>query len=231
MSVSERCRTLRSRIAERSKLLRSHQDAETIRARVQDFAQLRLALQLRIQQRAILAQHSVASDKVRNPEQLVEMLEDSARQLSQDYDEASRQLGKLKRALGTFSSHLTSVVTKAVEDLKGGIPASDEIFLKQVELIPTFVAQIAQIRAERDAILNGNDPLSSPDALKHFLQHLGSLKAASDALDPNEFPKDVFKFFKGARHGGARLDDFTPAVREWLAEQNLLKHVRVSIVS
>jgi hypothetical protein len=200
MSVSERCRTLRSRIAERSKLLRSHQDAETIRARVQDFAQLRLALQLRIQQRAILAQHSVASDKVRNPEQLVEMLEDSARQLSQDYDEASRQLGKLKRALGTFSSHLTSVVTKAVE-------------------------------AERDAILNGNDPLSSPDALKHFLQHLGSLKAASDALDPNEFPKDVLKFFKGARHGGARLDDFTPAVREWLAEQNLLKHVRVSIVS
>ncbi|HJQ12903.1 MAG TPA: hypothetical protein VJ840_17870 [Gemmatimonadaceae bacterium] len=140
-------------------------------------------------------------------------------------------MGKLKRSLGTVSNQLTSVVTKAVQDLKGGIPASDEIFLKQVELIPTYAAKVAQIRAERDEILNGNEPLSSADALQHFLQHLGTLKAASDALDPNEFPEDVLTFFKGARRGGARLDDFTPPVREWLAEQNLLKHVRVTIVN
>lgn len=222
---------LRSRISERNNLLRSHKDAEGIRARVHEFAELRSVLALRIEQRAILAQHSVVSDKVRDPDQLVETLEDSARQLSQNYDEASRQLRKLKRALGTASNHLTSVVTKALQDLKGGIPASDEVFLKQVELIPTYAAKIAQIRADRDAILSGNDPLSSADALKHFLQHLGTLKAASDALDPKEFPKDVLKFFKAARHGGARLDDFTPTVRDWLAAQNLLKHVRVTIVS
>jgi hypothetical protein len=231
MSISERCHALRSRIAERNSLLRAHQDAESIRARTEDFAQLRSALQLRIHQCAILTEHQVPRDSVRDPVQIIDTLKELSHQVCENYDEASRQLGRLKRTLGTLSNHLSSVVTKAVQDLKGGIPASDEVFLKQVELIPTYAPKVAQIRAERDAILDGNDPMASSDALKYFLLHLGSLKAASDTLNPDEFPADVLKFFKAVRHADARLDDLTPGVHDWLVQQNLLKHVRVTIVS
>jgi hypothetical protein len=231
MSVSERCHALRSRIAERNSLLRANQDAEAIRARIQEFAQLRTTLELRVQQRAILTEHQIPGDKVRDPAQAIDMVKEVSRQVSENYDEASRQLGKLKRALGTLANDLTSVVTKAVQGLKGGIPASDEVFLKQVALIPTYEPKVAQIRAVRDAILNGNDPMGSSEALKHFLLNLGSLKAASDTLNPDEFPADVLKFFKAVRHAGARLEDLTPVVHDWLAQQNLLKHVRVTIVS
>lgn len=231
MSISQRCRDLRSRIAERNRLLRAHQDAENVRARKDDLAQVRMGLQLRIEQRAILAQYSIPCGTLRDSDRIVATLEQVARDLSENYEEAIRQLGKLKRSLGTVSNHFTSVVTKAIQDVMGDIPAEDEIFLKQVELIPTYAAKVAEIRAERDAILDGSDPVSSAEGLKHFLKHLGTLRAASDALNPDEFPPDVLKFFRSTRHGGARLDDFSPSVREWLTQKNLLKHVRVTIVS
>jgi DNA repair exonuclease SbcCD ATPase subunit len=231
MNISERCRELRARITERERLLKANKEAESIRARVDEFVTLRADIQRRLEQRMRLIEHRIPYEPVRNPSPTIELLHEVSRQVSEDYDEAGRAIGKLKRALGVLRDQLTALVAKAIADLKGGIPASDEVFLKQIEEIPSYNRRVTQIRDERDAILSGNDPMTSPEALQHFLEHLGSLKAATDTLNPNEFSDAVLKFFKAVRRGGARLDDLTPEVRGWLEQKSLLKQVRITLAS
>ena len=87
------------------------------------------------------------------------------------------------------------------------------------------------IRQQRDALLNGNDPRLSAEALEQFLDHREALRKLADDLTPDEFPNEVLEFFKAGRHGGgAPLEKLTPSVRQWLSDRDLLKYVRVRVV-
>ncbi len=73
------------------------------------------------------------------------------------------------------------------------------------------------------------DKSMTADNLEQFLESRNALRALADQLNPDEFPKEVLEFFKAERQGGAPLDKFTSPVREWLAEKDQLKNVRVVI--
>jgi hypothetical protein len=71
----------------------------------------------------------------------------------------------------------------------------------------------------------------SADALKEFLNRREALKKLADDLKPDEFPEDVLAFFRAGRHGGAPLDKLTVPVKQWLADRDLLKNVRVIVIA
>ena len=60
---------------------------------------------------------------------------------------------------------------------------------------------------------------------EHCLVHVNGLpnKAQGGA--------EVLEFFRAGRQGGAPLEKLTASVRQWLADRDLLKSVRVTVVA
>jgi hypothetical protein len=231
MTLQDRCKQIRSKIGARNELRRSHKEAEALRERVGELQAARRAVSDAVRQLAVLTAKGVGVPKLPSPATTITLLLEVQRSITETPHERGKDFGNLKRSIDKVGRQLREKVEKAIESVKRDLPAVEEAFLKQVEVVPGYEARVASVRQQRDALLKGNDPNVSAEALEEFLDRREALRRLADELKPDEFPKDVLDFFRAARHSGAPLEKLTDTVRAWLSERDLLKNVRVTVVA
>lgn len=231
MTALERCKNLRERIERHDGLRRAHKDAEAFRDRASDLRVLREQLASALGKVKVLSVKGVAIAKIPDPASAIASLEEYRQRLSDGTSEGGKDFGRLKRSIEKACKDVTASVQKALDQVKRDLPTIEEAFLKQVELIPAYASQVNTIRRQRDTLMNGVEPgAMSANELERFFDRRNELRKLADGLDPDEFPKEVLDFFKSARHGGAPLEKLTDTVRQWLANRDQLKNIRVTIV-
>jgi hypothetical protein len=231
MKLLERCTNVRTQILKRNELRRAHKDAEAFRERAVELRLAREAVVGAFARVLVLRAKGVPLVGLPLPAIAIGVLAECQAQLAANPNESGRDYGRLKRSLVKLGKDLLAVTEKAIESVRRDLPTVEEAFLRQVEVIPGYATQVASIRQQRDALLSGNDPRTSAEALEQFLDRREALRKLADDLKPNEFPGEVLEFFKAGRHGGAPLEKFTPAVRQWLSDRGLLQNVRVTVVT
>lgn len=234
MTVLERCKNLRELITQRDVLRRADKEAEVFRARADELRPTRAQLSGDLERLEVLQRKGVAIIKPPLPTNALRALKDYESSLEANPNESGRDFGRLKRSLEKVAEELRAAANKALEVVTGDLPAIEENFLKQVELIPSRKEQVARIRQKRDALFKGRTvDLRSKTAqdLEEFLDKRDELRALADELDPEEFPREVLEFFKAVRQGGAPLEKLTNSVREWLAARGQLKDLRITLGS
>lgn len=231
MTLLDRCANIRLRILKQHDLRRAHKDAEALRERAGELQTLREGVAAALARIVVLKRKSVPVAKLPSPATAKTVLTEVQTKLSESPLESGKDYGRLKRSLDKLDKDLLGVAAKALESIRRDLPAVEEAFLRQVELIPSYANQVARIRQQRDELLNGRDPGASAEALGQFLDRREALRRLADDLKPDEFPNEVLEFFKAGRHGGAPLGKLTETVRQWLAERDLLKNVRVTVVA
>lgn len=231
MTLVERCINIRSQILIRNDLRRAHKDAEAFRERANELKSVREAVAAALARVIVLKAKGLIVVTLPSPNTAMTVLNECQSKLSENPVESGKDYGRLKRSIDKFAKDLLGVSEKAIESVRRDLPTVEEAFLKQVELIPGYANQVASIRQQRNALLNGNDPRVSAEALEQFLDHREALRRLADDLKPDEFPSEVLEFFKAGRQGGgAPLEKLTASVRQWLSDRDLLKHVRVQVV-
>jgi hypothetical protein len=230
MTLLDRCTNIRAQIARRAELRRADKEAEAFRLRTTELQEVREGLAHSIEKLVVLKEYGLPIAGLPTASTAIAVLDECRAKLAENAVESGRDYGKLKRAIEKVGRDLGSVVEKTIERIKKDIPAIEETFLRQVEMIPGYATRVANIRQQRDALLSG-DPGASAHSLKQFLDRRDALKTLSDDLQPQEFPPEVLEFFRAGRHGGAPLDKLTDAVRQWLADRDLIKNVRVTVLA
>jgi hypothetical protein len=230
MTLLQRCQNLRSQIEIRNELKRAHKDAEALRERTDELRSTKAEIVGQLEKLAVLRRKGANATRPPSPKAAIGLVREFIPALETKPTEIGKSYGQLKRALETFRKGVQSAAEKSIDTINKDLPSIDESFLKQVEMIPAYVKQVASIRDQRDRLLKGIDIRLMPAAdLEQFLDRRDSLRALADQLLPVEFPKEVLEFFKAARHEGAPLDKFTETVRDWLEKRNQLKNVRVFV--
>lgn len=141
-----------------------------------------------------------------------------------------REFATFRRRFEDCTSAVEGAVGKAINQIEKGSPTVDETFLKQVETVPSYDALVRDIRTKRDEFKTATLRDASTGTIHVFFERRAALRAAVDALAPNEFPPAVIEFFKAARRvTGAPLQFLTDDVRTWLAQRDLLKKLRVTV--
>lgn len=231
MTLLDRCTSIRSQIIKRNDLRRAHKDAEALRERAGELQILREDVGTALARLIVLKEKGVPVVKLPSPASARTVLAECQAKLAENPTESGKDYGRLKRSIDKLAKDLLGVAEKAIESVRRDLPSVEEAFLKQVELIPDYTNQVACIRQQRDALLNGSDPRASAEALRQFLDRREALRKLADNLRPDEFPREVLEFFRAGRHGGAPLDRLTDTVRQWLADRDLIKYVRVTVVA
>lgn len=231
MNLLERSTNIRAQIVRRNELRRAHRDAEAFRERAGELRAGREAVVAELARVLVLKAKGVPVPKLPSPATTKTVLEECRAKLSENPAESGKDYGRLKRSIDKLAKDLRAVTEKAIELVRRDLPSVEEAFLKQVEVIPGYEIQVASIRQQRDALLNGTDPRTSAEALEQFLDRREALRRLADDLKPDEFPSEVLDFFKAGRHGGAPLEKLTATVRQWLADRDLLRSVRVTVVA
>lgn len=232
MTLLERCRTLRGAVDRRNEMKRAHKDSEVFRERLAELQTTKTALSETLARLAILREKGVAVVPLPSAAVALKATAEYRERLVGDATESGRDSGRFKRSIDKIVRDVKECDTKSTASVIRDVPSIEEVFLKQVELIPTYTTQVQKIRQVRDGLLQGIDPQSmSAESLARFLDRRAELRALADQLNPGEFPKEVLDFFRAARSGGASLDKFTVAVQAWLAARDQLKNVRVSVVA
>jgi len=226
----ERCQRLRDQITKHNALRRAHQDAEAFRERAAELRRIRESLSGALEKADVLRTKGVAVGGLQDPAGVVSALRDYEKTLAEG-SENGRHFVRLKRTMEKLSAQAIAESEEALESVKRDLPSIEESFLKQVENIPTCVEQVMRIRREREGLFNGVALHSmSPEELGRFLDRRDALRRLADELRPAEFPKEVIDFFKAARRGGgAPLEKLTETVRQWLAERDQLKNIRITV--
>jgi Asp-tRNA(Asn)/Glu-tRNA(Gln) amidotransferase C subunit len=179
----------------------------------------------------VLRDKGVAVVKPPIPSTARENLSEFSNRLATDTPDTGKEFGRLKRAVDKVAKEVTNAKSKALESVSRDLPAIEESFLRQVEQIPGYVEQVANIRQRRDALLRNLDLQSmNAQSLADFLDKRDQLRDLADHLKPDEFPKEVLEFFRATRQGGATLEKFTSVVSEWLEQRGQLKNVRVTMI-
>ena len=141
-----------------------------------------------------------------------------------------REFTTFRKRFEECTSAMEEAVRKAIGEIEQGSPTVDETFLKQVENVPSCVALVRNIRIKRDEFKTVSLRDASASTFQVFLDRRVALRAAVDALAPDDFPPAVIEFFKATRRSaGAPLQLLTDDVRAWLMQRDLLKNVRVTI--
>lgn len=233
MTLLDRCQTLRERIEKHESLRRAHKEAEGFRDRASALEEVRQTLAGGMGRVRVLRLKGVAIAKMPDPSTALAALQEYQQSLVDGSTEGGKDYGRLKRSVDKVGKDVVAAVEKALEAVKRDLPTIEEAFLKQVALIPAYSSQVDRIRAERDALLARSEPAKmTPDELATFLDRRDQLRRLADALNPEEFPKEVLDFFKAARQqGGAPFEKLTETVRLWLEERDQLKNVRVTVVA
>ena len=231
MTLLDRCSDIRAQILKRNELRRAHKDAESFRERAAEVQIAREAVAAAVARVLVLRVKGVSVTKLPSAATAIAVLTECQSKLAENPGESGKDYGRLKKAVDKLGKDLLGVAERVIESVRRDLPTVEEAFLKQVEVIPGYAAQVASIRQQRDAILSGNDPTTSAEALEQFLDRREALRRLADDLKPDEFPSEVLEFFKAGRQGGgAPLEKLTTNVREWLSDRDLLKHVRVQVV-
>ena len=231
MTVLNRCANIGLQIQQRNELRRAHREAEAFRKRTSELKAGREVVDDAIARVVVLRTKDVVVGKPPSPDAVMRVLAECQAKLAENPVESGRDCGRLKRSVDKFGKDLLGIAEKALKSVQQDLPTVEEVFLKQVEVIPGYANRVGRIRQQRDALRNGNDPRLSTETLEQFLDHREALRRLADDLTPDEFPKEVLEFFKAGRHGGgAPLERLTPSVRQWLSDRDLLKYVRVQVV-
>lgn len=229
MSLPERCRDVGVEIERRNKLRRDEKEADTFRQRLQDLRSIRVEVGLQLEKVKTLRSKGVSVAKTGSQSIALAVLNEWEKDFIADPAETIKDYSRLKRSVEKVRKDVTQAVEAALDAVDRDLPTIDESFLRQVEVIPSYTAQVARIRERRD-VLKGKDLQSmSANELEQFLGRRDDLRKLADQLNPKEFPKDVLDFFKATRRGGASLDQFTASVQKWLADRNQLKNVRIIV--
>jgi len=231
MKLVDRCALMRSQIHQRNNIRRAQKEAQSFTERAGELRAARETVGNALQRLVVLKAKGINVGKLPSPSTAMTILLECELMLSDNPTDSGKDYGRLKRSIEKLGKDLTEVATRATESLRRDLPSVDEAFLRQVEVIPGYATRVANVRQQRDGILNGNDPNGSAEALGQFLDRRQALRKLADDLSPDEFPKEVLEFFKAGRHGGAPLDKLTNTVREWLSERDLLKNIRVTVVT
>ncbi len=231
MTVLDRCANIGSQIQQRNDLRRAHMDAEVFRELAGELKSIRDVVEDAIERVVVFRTKDVAVAKPPSPDAVMRVLAECQAKLAVKPVESGRDYGRLKRSVDKFGKDLLGIAEKALKSVRQDLPTVEEVFLKQVEVIPGYADRVSRIRQQRDALLNGNDPCFSAESLEQFLDHREALRRLADDLKPDEFPKEVLEFFKaGRRGGGAPIERLTPSVRQWLSDRDLFKYLRVQVV-
>jgi hypothetical protein len=231
MTLIDRCSNIRSQILKRNDLRRAHKDAEAFSERAAEVQVARETVAAAVARVLVLRAKGVSVTKLPSAATAIAVLAECQSKLAENAGESGKDYGRLKKAIDKLGKDLLGVAERVIESVRRDLPTVEEAFLKQVEVIPGYATQVASIRQQRDAILSGNDPTASAEALEQFLDRREALRRLADDLKPDEFPSEVLEFFKAGRQGGgAPLEKLTTNVRQWLSDRDLLKHVRVQVV-
>lgn len=232
MTVLDRCTIVRSQIQARNALKLAYKNAETFRERATELKDLREAVDAALSRLEVLKARDLLPRVVPSPAKAATVIAKCQQGLAANPNEIGSDYGLLKRALGSLTKEVLSVVDKALESVQRDLPSIDEAFLKQVELVPGYQDRVLGIRQQRQAFLQGTDPRRSAEALAQFLDRRTELRALADGLKPSEFPTEVLDFFRASRQGqGAPLEKLTDGVKRWLDDRGLLKNVRVTVIA
>jgi phage-related minor tail protein len=229
MTLQERCRDVGIEIEHRNKLRRDEKEADAFRQRLQDLRSIREDVTLQLEKVKTLRSKDVSVVETGSQSAALAVLKEWEKNFIADPTETIKDYSRLKRSFDKVRKDVTQAVQTALDGVDRDLPTIDESFLRQVEAIPSYAAQVTRIRERRD-VLKGKDVHSmTANELEQFLGRRDDLRKLADLLNPKEFPKDVLDFFKAARRGGASLDQFTASVQKWLADRSQLKNVRIIV--
>ncbi len=233
MNLITRCSQLREQIKDHGRLLAADKQAEAFRERASELKIIRELITFDVERAKVLKGKGTSLRKAADPSNALSALAAYNEALDTPEIDSGRQFGLAKRTLGTVQRHLASEVSNMLDKIATELPATDEVFLNLVEKIPGYEDQVARIRlAVRD--LQGGERLASMSAtqLEAFLNRRDTLRALADNLQPSQFPPEVLDFFRATRQiNGAPLAKLNDSVRAWLAERDLLKFLRLTVVS
>src|SRR5262245_25310578 len=230
MALLDRCKALRQQIETHDDLRRAHKEAEAFRDRATTLEEIHQALAAAMGRIGVLRSKGIPSVRLPDPTGAVAALGEYKQALADDTTDGSA-FSRFRRSVEKVTREVGTAVEKVLDSLKRDLPSIEEAFLKQVELIPAYSAQVARIRRERDVLFAGIEPAGmSPEELATFLDRRDDLRKLADQLTPSEFPKEVLDFFRAARlQDGAPFEKLTETVRRWLQERDQLKNVRVRV--
>lgn len=231
MTLLEHCRTVRSQIESRNALQLAHKKAEAFRNRAEELKEARDQMATELDRLIVLRNKGVIVVRPPIPSTARDLLSEFSTRLATDTPDAGKDFGRLKRAVDKVARELSASNIKALELVSRDLPSIEESFLRQVEQIPGYAEQVANIRQRREALPRNLDLQSmNAQSLAEFLDKRDQLRDLADHLKPDEFPKEVLEFFKATRQGGAPLEKFTSVVSEWLEQRGQLKNVRVTMI-
>lgn len=231
MTLVERTRQLYARIEEYTRLAKAHKDAAVTRNRSEEMKEARVQLSGTLARISVLRDEGGVVFVLPDPTTTLQATRDYVAQLKMSDDEVGKLHNKLRRSAKKLQDELDKALASAISSLEKSIPSIDEAYLKEVELIPGFASQVQDVRRERAALLSGR-ALSEMDAmqLSVFLKKREFVKSLAERLTPDDFPREVRDFFAAMRRGGATLEKFTDAVRQWLGDRDQLRNVRITLV-
>lgn len=230
MTLLEHCRNVRSQIEGRNALRLAHREAEAFRKRAEELKEVRDQLGSELDRLIVLRDKGVTVQRPPKPVTARELLSEFSTRLAASSPDTGKDFGRLKRTVDKVAREISTASSKALELVNRDLPTIEESYLRQVEQIPGYAEQVANIRQRRDALLQNLDLQSmNAQSLAEFLDKRDQLRAMADQLNPDDFPKEVLEFFRASRQGGAPLEKFTTVVREWLDQRGQLKNVRVII--
>lgn len=204
MTLLDRCSNIRSQILKRNELRRAHKDAEAFRERAAEVQSARETVTAAVARVLVLRAKGVSVTKVPSAATAIAVLTECQSKLAENPGESGKDYGRLKKAIDKLGKDLLGVAERVIESVGRDLPTVEEAFLKQVEVIPGYAAQVASIRQQRDRrYLSGNAPTTSAEALEQFLDRREALRRLADNLKPDEFPSEVLEFFKAGRRGAA----------------------------
>lgn len=231
MPAIERFASLRDEIARRDTLKRDAKEAEKYVERANEVQALRERLTAAAARIRVLRDYQIEIDRFKDVTSTLTSLQNYLTKLIDTPEDTGRDHGTAKRSFDSLTSDVEEKVEASLRAIIKAIPAVEEVFLRQVELNPQYAARVATIRAAYQALNRSvaSAGLSAGD-LREFLRKRDELRALADGLNPDDFPQEVLDFFKAAKQGGAPLEKFTEAVRQWLEARGQLKSVRLTVV-
>ena len=231
MTLLERCRTVRTQIESRRCSAPCTPRGRGVSKPREELKAARDQIAAELGRLIVLRDKGVTVVKPPIPSTARDNLSEFSTRLATDTPDTGKDFGRLKRAVDKVAKEVSASKAKALETVSRDLPAIEESFLRQVEQIPGYADQVANIRQRRDALLRNLDLQSmNAQSLADFLDKRDQLRDLADHLKPDEFPKEVLEFFRATRQGGAPLEKFTSVVSEWLEQRGQLKNVRVTMI-
>jgi len=224
--------SLRAEVERHAALTKAYKAAEGLRERTKELKEEREGLMLTVAKLAVLRDGAGASVGGVDVGAALQTAGDYVEHLKAASADSGKVHNKFRRSVEKVHKEVDKVLEKQFAEIEKSIPSIDETYLKQVELIPGYAGKVKTVRAEKQKLLSSVS-LSEmePLQLAEFLERREAVKTLSESLSPAEFPEEVRDFFGAMRRDAATLDKLTETVRQWLADRDLLKILRLRVVT